>query len=74
MNDHKMRFVDYLWAENTPLIFSDDKTSLNPEKDLLIMFPGYVRHEVPIHEGTEDRIVLAGNLIVAANEDKNIND
>ena len=68
-------FVYYLQpAENTPLIFSDDKTSINPEKDLLIMFPGYVRHEVPIHEGTEDRIVLAGNLIVAANEDKNIND
>ena len=67
-------FVYYLQpAENTPLIFSDDGHEVHPEKDQLVMFPGYIRHEVPVHEGTEDRIVIAGNLIVAADESKNIN-
>ena len=57
-------FVYYLQAEpNTPLILSDDNQKLFPENDLLIILPSYVKHEVPIHKGTEDRVVLAGNIL-----------
>jgi len=68
-----LSFVYYLQAEpNTPLILSDDNQKILPENDLFAIFPSYVRHKVPTHEGPEDRIVLAGNINLLT-EKENLN-
>lgn len=61
-----LSFVYYLQTTpNTPLIFSNDRHEVNPQNDLLVIFPGYVTHEVPIHKDIKDRIVLAGNFTLS---------
>lgn len=72
LHDHEpcwMSFVYYLKnSGNTPLIFEAKKITepnpikLEPKKDLLVLFPSYIRHEVPVHESEEDRICIAGNI------------
>lgn len=56
-------FVYYLKANDfsSPLIFEDCKFEVKPHDDLLVLFPSYLPHSVPIHKG-EDRICLAGNI------------
>lgn len=56
-------FVYYLQSNgDTPLIFNDCNFSLNPTDDSLIIFPAYLVHSVPPHEGGKDRICVAGNV------------
>ena len=47
---------------STPLIFDNCDFEINPQEDLLILFPSYIDHSVPIHKG-KDRICLSGNII-----------
>jgi hypothetical protein len=60
---YTLSFVYYLQSSgNTPLIFDDCNFKINPTNDMLVLFPGYLTHSVPVHQDTEDRIVVAGNL------------
>lgn len=62
---NQISFVYYLQSSgNTPLIFDRCNFSINPTDDMLVCFPSYLEHSVPKHNEKEDRIVLAGNLIV----------
>jgi hypothetical protein len=45
-----------------PLVFPDAKQEVIPEKNTMIMFPGWVKHSVPKHQCDHERIVIAGNL------------
>jgi hypothetical protein len=56
-------FVYYLKSNgNTPIIFDECGFSLHPKDDTLVFFPSYLTHSVPVHEETEDRVVIAGNI------------
>ena len=43
---------------------------LKPEKGLLVMFPGWVRHSVPSKEFDGSRYVVAGNIIMTDDKDR----
>ena len=63
-------FVYYLKSTGeTPLVFSNCDFELKPIDDMLVVFPGYVKHEVPIHKEDEDRICVAGNFMIIPNRD-----
>lgn len=56
-------FVYYLKSNgDTPLVFNEINHSINPKDDMLVVFPSYLIHSVPPHEGDEDRICVAGNI------------
>lgn len=67
-NSHKhlpdaWAFVYYLKSNgDTPLIFNEINLHVNPKDDMLLVFPSYLIHSVPPHEGDEDRICIAGNI------------
>jgi len=61
----------YLWAwvyyakcsdESACLIFPEAKMSYEPEVGEMIVFPGWLRHYVPVSNEKEKRIILAGNI------------
>ena len=62
---HLWSFVYYVNcpAGSAPLVFDKEvsKYSVEPKTGLMVMFPGWVNHSVPKHEGKE-RIMVAGNL------------
>ena len=64
---HHMSFVYYLKANNnsSPLVFDRCEFQVQPYDDLLVIFPSYLEHSVPIHKG-EDRICLAGNFYMGS--------
>lgn len=63
-------WVYYLQSSgNTPLVFDKCDMQIEPLDDMLIIFPSYLIHSVPIHEEEEDRICLAGNINLIANEE-----
>jgi hypothetical protein len=57
-------FVYYLKTtqNSSPLNFPHCNFSISPEEDLLVIFPSYLHHSVPIQTEEEDRICIAGNL------------
>jgi len=56
-------FIYYLQSNgDTPLIFNEINLRINPKDDMLIIFPSYLVHSVPPHEGDKDRICVAGNI------------
>tara|TARA_X000001388_G_C2213113_1_gene115992 strand:+ start:756 stop:1280 length:525 start_codon:yes stop_codon:yes gene_type:complete len=65
-HDHglfSMSFVYYLKSNgSTPLIFDEVGFQADAKDDMLIIFPSYLIHSVPIHNGKEDRVCIAGNI------------
>lgn len=57
-------YVYYLNSTPTPIVFKDCTFELYPKEDEIILFPGHLKHFVPIHNNDEDRIVLAGNVML----------
>ena len=57
-------FTYYIKADDnsSPLIFSHSKLSVKPTTGMLVLFPGYLYHEVPVQQEGSDRIILAGNI------------
>ena len=45
-----------------PIIFSNSDYKVQPMNGLLVMFPGWVKHEVPPQETDHERVMVAGNL------------
>ena len=52
--------------ECAPLVFPNAKEplSVTPKTSLMIVFPAWIKHEVPEHKCEHDRIMLSGNLNV----------
>ena len=46
----------------SPLVFSHANHRITPEPSQMIIFPGWLHHEVPIHTCDHERIMIAGNL------------
>jgi len=65
---HPWSFVYYVESnEKTPLIFPDAPQGAHyiyPKTGDMVLFPGWIRHKVPSHEGDSLRIIVAGNLNV----------
>ena len=60
---HPWSFVYYVKSNGaTPIIFPDCSYSLNPKAGDIVLFPGIIRHGVPIHESDEERIIVSGNI------------
>jgi len=59
-------FCYYLKMDNppTPLQFKSIDYSIVPTEGMLIMFPGWMNHEVPAVVSADERIVMAGNVAV----------
>ena len=49
-----------------PLIFpnAEKLLSVNPQTSQMVLFPAWIKHEVPVHTCEHDRIMIAGNLNV----------
>lgn len=47
----------------SPLVFSHANYLVSPEESQMIIFPGWLHHEVPIHTCDHERIMIAGNLV-----------
>lgn len=58
-----LSFVYYLKSntDSSPLVFNKSDFKVQPYDDLLVIFPSYLYHMVPEHNGG-DRICIAGNL------------
>ena len=58
--------------ECSPLVLPNAKEplSVTPETSQMIVFPSWIKHEVPVHKCEHDRIMLSGNLIVYKLEEK----
>ena len=50
--------------ECSPLVFpnAQEPLSVAPKTSQIIVFPSWLKHEVPIHKCEHDRIMLSGNL------------
>ena len=58
--------------ECAPLVFPNAKEplSVTPKTSQMIVFPAWIKHEVPSHKCEHDRIMLSGNLNVDKLEEK----
>ena len=58
--------------ECSPLMFpnAQEPLSVAPKTSQMIVFPAWIKHEVPIHKCEHDRIMLSGNLNVDKPEEK----
>ena len=54
-------FVKSKWYY-PPLIFTDSGTRIRPKEGRYVIFPTYLRHEVPKHKFEETRMTLSGNI------------
>ena len=54
------------WENCSPLVFPNAKEplSVTPKTSQMIVFPSWLKHEVPKHTCEHDRIMLSGNLNV----------
>ena len=60
---HPWSFSYYVKSDGTtPIIFPDSSYSLYPKTNDIVLFPGILRHGVPIHESDEERIIVSGNI------------
>ena len=60
---HLWSFSYYVKSDGTtPIIFPEGRHYFYPKTDDMILFPGILRHSVPIHESDEERIVVSGNI------------
>ena len=60
---HTWSFSYYVKSDGTtPIIFPDAPYSLYPKTNDIVLFPGILRHGVPIHESDEERIIVSGNI------------
>jgi len=50
--------------ECSPLVFpnAQEPLSVSPKTSQMIVFPSWLKHEVPIHNCEHDRIMISGNL------------
>ena len=50
--------------ECSPLVFpnAQEPLSVSPKTSQMIVFPSWLKHEVPIHKCEHDRIMISGNL------------
>ena len=46
-----------------PLVFTHADYSNTPQESQMIIFPGWLHHEFPIHTCDHERIMIAGNLM-----------
>ena len=56
--------------ECAPLVFpstTNDPLEVMPNTSQLIVFPAWIKHEVPVHTCNHDRIMVAGNLNIREN-------
>ena len=56
-----------------PLVFTDSGVEVEMHKGKIVLFPGYVNHHVPVYRNSEPRIILAGNIEVIHNINKDSN-
>jgi hypothetical protein len=60
---HPWSFSYYVKSDGTtPIMFPDSPCYLYPKTNDMILFPGILRHGVPIHESDEERIIVSGNI------------
>jgi hypothetical protein len=60
---HPWSFSYYAKSDGTtPIIFPDGPQYFYPKTNDMVLFPGILRHGVPVHESDEERIIVAGNI------------
>ena len=61
---HKYSVVYFLKSQLnfSPLIFDSEPSIVKPLEGRVVIFPGTLRHSVPVHFSDETRITLAANL------------
>ena len=60
---HPWSFSYYVKSDGTtPITFPDSPCYLYPKTNDMVLFPGILRHGVPIHESDEERIIVSGNI------------
>jgi hypothetical protein len=46
-----------------PIVFPGANHAVQPKNGMMCMFPGWVSHYVPKHQSSDDRVMLAGNIV-----------
>ena len=61
---HKYSVVYFLKSEPnfSPLIFDSESSIVKPLEGRVVIFPGSLKHSVPVHFSDETRITLAANI------------
>ena len=64
---HKPFYISFIYylksdKDSSPLIFNSSNFIIQPQDDMLVIFPSYIEHSVPKHNSDEDRICVAGNI------------
>jgi len=60
---HLWSFSYYIKSDGTtPIMFPDSPCYLYPKTNDMVLFPGILRHGVPIHKSDEERIIVSGNI------------
>ena len=60
---HPWSFSYYAKSDGTtPIVFPDGPEYFYPKTNDMVLFPGILRHGVPIHESDEERIIVSGNI------------
>ena len=60
---HPWSFSYYVKSDGTtPIAFPDSPCYFYPKTNDIVLFPGILRHGVPIHESDEERIIVSGNI------------
>jgi len=60
---HPWSFSYYVKSDGTtPIVFPDGHHYCYPKTNDMVLFPGILRHGVPIHESDEERIIVSGNI------------
>ena len=60
---HPWSFSYYVKSDGTtPITFPDSPSYFYPKTNDMVLFPGILRHGVPIHESDEERIIVSGNI------------
>jgi hypothetical protein len=60
---HPWSFSYYVKSDGTtPIAFPDSPCYFYPKTNDIVLFPGILRHSVPIHESDEERIIVSGNI------------
>jgi hypothetical protein len=60
---HPWSFSYYAKSDGTtPIIFPEGGHYFYPKTNDMVLFPGILRHIVPVHESDEERIIVSGNI------------
>lgn len=69
LHDHAPAYMSFVYyvktsEDSSPLCFLTSELRIKPEEGTMILFPAHLKHFVPRQKFLDERISLAGNIII----------